>query len=99
MSPGGSTPNSRRSRPELPPSSVTVTMAVTVSLALAPVSSLGMGAESLEHGREASAAADRDDAGRGLATSSASIVRCRAEKGSGVRSWSVERRSGIHDAC
>ena len=28
MSPGGSTSNSRRKRPELPPSSVTVTMAV-----------------------------------------------------------------------
>jgi hypothetical protein len=28
MSPGGNTSNSRRSRPELPPSSVTVTTAV-----------------------------------------------------------------------
>ena len=32
MSPGGSTPSSRRSTPELPPSSATVTMAVRLEL-------------------------------------------------------------------
>jgi len=37
MSPGGSIPNCSRSRPELPPSSVTVAMAVTQSQALADV--------------------------------------------------------------
>src|SRR5262249_13326763 len=36
MSPGGSTSNSRRSRPELPPSSLTVTIAVMSSCGAAP---------------------------------------------------------------
>ena len=67
MSPGGRTSNSRRSRPELPPSSVTVTMAV-----------MSMGGdekrggclwlriflEPVEQGGEAGASADRHDAKR-----------------------------------
>ena len=59
-SPGGRTPNSRRSRPELPPSSVTVTTAVMRVAASVPAI-VGLGAQPFEHRREAGSAADSDD--------------------------------------
>ena len=93
MSPGGSTPNSRRSRPELPPSSVTVTIAVTVSadIQASPVQC----AEALEDGWEASASADRYDARGAFASCAAVHWKCRKQrKRRSVRD--VERGDRIH---
>ena len=77
MSPGGSTPNSRRSRPELPPSSVTVTTAVNVVCRSPMPRCLRVGAESLEDGREPRASADRHNAGRGSTRRLRVDIECR----------------------
>ena len=64
ISPGGSTSNSRRSRPELPPSSVTVTIAVMSRSGSR--SGLRVAFQALQQRGKARAAADRDNAQRFL---------------------------------
>ena len=64
MSPGGSTSNSRRRRPELPPSSLTVTIAVMSRSGAVESAALRILLQTLQERREAGAPADRDDAQR-----------------------------------
>src|ERR1017187_4092727 len=60
MSPGGSTSNSRRRRPELPPSSVTVTMAVMSTEGVAGPGGPGVVLQPLQDTGQSGAAADGD---------------------------------------
>src|SRR5580700_11343339 len=61
MSPGGSMRFSRRRRPELPPSSVTVTMAARSVMGRSLVRASDVFFEAAEERREAGAAAESDD--------------------------------------
>ena len=97
MSPGGSTPNSRRSRPELPPSSVTVTTAVTVSV---PIGRLPARARRGPRGRPGDPCRRRSPrcAERVVACLRPVYSEAAGESGRGVRSGSVERGNRIHGA-
>ena len=99
MSPGGSTPNSRRSRPELPPSSVTVTTAVTVSVAQSDFA-LVRARRGLRGRLEVQFRRRSRRCGERLRPSAARARTGSAgNSGSGVRVGDVERWNRIHDCA